>query len=50
MLPGNYDPYVTWNVYKDNDVNGDMLWHAEAGHYFSSIVEAVEDYKDRGGK
>lgn len=54
FIPGNYQEFVTWNVYKDNDERGDNLWHAEAGHYFMSSVEgiiaAATDYQKRGGK
>lgn len=50
FLANNHDHFVTWNVYKDNDVGGDNLWHAEAGHYFRSVIDAVDSYKNRGGK
>lgn len=40
---GNYQPFVTWDLYRDE--RGE--WHAESGHYFSDIVEAAEDFATR---
>lgn len=38
-------PWVTWIVYRDNDGN----WAAESGHYHENRVDAVADYRQRGG-
>jgi len=37
--------WVTWTLYRDEDGR----WHAEQGHYFENVVEAVEDFKQRAG-
>ncbi len=45
--PGTYDPFITWVIAQDVD-SGE--WHAQSGHYFQTITEATDDYRDRGGK
>lgn len=36
---GEYKEYITWKT----DDNGNAFY----GHYFSNIIEATEDFKDR---
>ena len=41
-----YAKFVVWTVIATEDYG----WVRESGTYCKSIVEAVEDYKSRGGK
>ena len=40
------DEWITWVVYEAEPGR----WHAESGAYFTNVVEAVEDYRLRGGR
>lgn len=44
------DEYVTWNIMETVVSPGVVRWDAETGHYHRSIVDAAEDYRDRGGR
>ena len=35
--------WVTWMIYRDENDR----WHAESGHYLTSLTEAVADFRDR---
>jgi hypothetical protein len=42
--PDEYESYVTWVVYTRN---GGETWAANAGHYFRTHEDAVEDFRER---
>lgn len=41
-----YHPWVTWTLYQDWDGE----WHAEAGVYHESVVDAVTCYQERSNR
>jgi hypothetical protein len=43
---GAYEPWVVWSIIQDED----GVWFAEHGDYFSTLSEATEQYKRRGGQ
>jgi hypothetical protein len=40
-----YHPFTVWNI-----IARPEGWHAESGSYVATIEEALDVYKDRGGK
>lgn len=43
---GGVHPFVTWTIFQECD----GTWGAEAGNYQENLIDAVGDYKRRGGK
>lgn len=41
--------FVTWTAYEDK-FDTYVKWEAEQGHYFPSVVDAAQDYAERGGR